>query len=770
LRTKRRKDKIILAGDFNKNTDSTVALLNRIGVGLRRAMVTNSKGSRMNGATMGRMIDHISFSGLINNPNYAKVLKSVDLSDHLPVMAEWNIEALDSPTAPRKINVELIKEIGESFVSKNRFAALAELESNIEDLTSSLNNGIWESAEELNAIKIEKISISTVLSKETIKVINKRRKAFKRLIGDPKTLIEYRDLKEKSIELCRLDRRNNRKAEVRKACDLMLGNKSRELWSWLKRFSGRFRSSLIDGPIYNNDNKLITDTNAKAEVWATHFEELAKDSTGNSRSADKWENIGTIPAVFPECDAPLSWAEICDALKTTPNNKSPGSDGIPSEVWKLVQNEKEPTSPFAKVTSRIINGIWDSENMPKQMDPSVVVPIPKKGDMRDPNNYRGISLIPTLAKVISKIVARRLCAIDNKYEILAKEQAGFRSREECVAQATTLYEVVRRRKISGLSTWIGFIDFAKAYDRVPHQALLRKIKTAGIGSKLYRIIEALYRSPKMCVRVGDKLSKLVEYNCGVRQGCPASPLLFDIYINDLLHGLKGVEIPGTEATISGLLFADDAVVLAESPSELQIALEKISAWSQKWEMQINQEKCGIMGINSCTGMLFTVMGKPIEQVTNYKYLGVVFNDKWNHLSALQNNRENGRKAFHSMYYFLSRKDIPTAMRAALIRTVLIPILCYGGEIFGMSALRCGTLQKVADDAVRLVAGVGRSTALQRLRNELKIEDIFTRVSVARDRGHSKWASSKTWISDLIHEPLKNRLDTWVSGTVRWKKR
>ncbi|OMJ11030.1 LINE-1 retrotransposable element ORF2 protein [Smittium culicis] len=111
----------------------------------------------------------------------------------------------------------------------------------------------------------------------------------------------------------------------------------------------------------------------------------------------------------------------------------------------------------------------------------------------------------------------------------------------------------------------------------------------------------------MCVRVGGKLSKLVEYNCGVRQGCPESPLLFDIYINDLLHGLKGVEIPGTEVMISGLLFADDAVVLAESPAELQIAQEKISALSQK---------CGIMGMNSCNGMLFTIIGKPIEQVTN----------------------------------------------------------------------------------------------------------------------------------------------------------
>ncbi|OMJ16673.1 RNA-directed DNA polymerase from mobile element jockey [Smittium culicis] len=232
----------------------------------------------------------------------------------------------------------------------------------------------------------------------------------------------------------------------------------------------------------------------------------------------------------------------------------------------------------------------------------------------------------------------------------------------------------------------------------------------------------------MCVRVGDKISKLVEYNCGVRQGCPASPLLFDIYINDLLDGIKGVKIPGMEAEISGLLFADDAVVLAESPAELQIALEKISAWSQKWEMEINQEKCGVMGINSNTGMLFTIMGKPVAQVPEYKYLGVVFNDKWNNSTALKSNCENGRKAFHSMYYFLSRKDIPTIMRITLVRSVLIPILCYGGEIFGMSAVRCGILQKVADDAIRLVSGVGRSTALQRLRNELKIEDIFTRRS------------------------------------------
>ncbi|OMJ22903.1 putative RNA-directed DNA polymerase from transposon BS [Smittium culicis] len=771
LCARNKKAKILLIGDFNKDINSTVALLNRIGIGLRRAVVRNSKGSRLNGARIGRMIDHIAFSGFANNPNYAKVLKSVDLSDHLPVVAEWNIESLMSPVLTKRIDAAKINELGESFTSCSRFAVLADKDSNTENLVNSVTKSIYETAEELDALKTIASDYRTVLSKETLETIRKRRKVFKKLSKDPSVEVEYSGLKEKTIQLCRQDRMNNRKVEVKKACDLMICNKSRELWSWLKRFSGRFSSSLVDGPIFDKNRQLITDSEAKAEVWASHFEELAKDSTGNSRSAKKWRDIGkNYTAEFTECDTPLSWAEICAALKSTPNNKSPGSDGIPSEVWKMVQYEDEPTSPLAKLILRLITGIWDAEKIPKQLDPSVVIPIPKKGDIRDPNNYRGISLIPTLSKVLSKIIARRLCKIDNKYSILAKEQAGFRTREECVAQATTLYEVVRRRKISGLSTWIGFIDFAKAYDRVPHEALLRKIKTAGIGGKLYRVIEALYRSPKMCVRVGDRLSKTVDYNCGVRQGCPASPMLFDIYINDLLDGIKGVKIPGIEECIPGLLFADDAVVLAESPAELQIALEKLTAWSQKWEMQINQDKCGIMGINSSTGMLFTIMGKPITQVKEYKYLGVVFNNKWNNLSALQNNKENERKAFQSMYYFLSRKDVPTAMRAALIRTVLIPILCYGCEIFGMSAVRCSTLQKVADDATRLVAGVGRSTALSRLRSEMKIDDIFTRASVARERGHNKWTTSKTWITELINKPFKNRLDTWVSGTVRWKKR
>ncbi|OMJ10114.1 LINE-1 retrotransposable element ORF2 protein, partial [Smittium culicis] len=398
LRSKKRKAKIVVMGDFNKDTNSTISMLNRIGIGLRRAAVNNSKGSRMNGATMGRMIDHISYTGLAANPNYAKVLRSVDLTDHLPVVAEWNIESLNNPTPPRRIDAAKIKELGNNFTNSNRFLVLANLQSNSDDLVNSVTTSIWKTAEELNAIKSVKIDSRPVLSKETLITIRKRRNTFKKITNNPSLQNEYSDLKEKVIKLCKQDRRNNRRSEIKKASDLMLGNKSRELWNWIKRVSGRFRSSLSDGPIYNKNKELITDTKAKTIAWVAHFEELAKDSTGNSRSPEKWKDIRNNIATFPECDSPLNWKEITEALKSTPNNKSPGIDGIPSEVWKLTQNEMKPVTPLAKLIFRLIKEIWDTERMPEQLDPSIVVPIPKKGDKRDPNNYRGISLIPTLAK------------------------------------------------------------------------------------------------------------------------------------------------------------------------------------------------------------------------------------------------------------------------------------------------------------------------------------------------------------------------------------
>ncbi|OMJ17229.1 hypothetical protein AYI70_g6114 [Smittium culicis] len=119
-------------------------------------------------------------------------------------------------------------------------------------------------------------------------------------------------------------------------------------------------------------------------MWNQYFSDLANDTTGNSSDPSKWLQLLNYDSDhYPECDNIISWADITTALNDTLNNKAPGADGVPSEIWKLVMVEKSPTSDLAKTILKIIKIMHETGNIPKSMTTSVVVPVPKKGDMKD---------------------------------------------------------------------------------------------------------------------------------------------------------------------------------------------------------------------------------------------------------------------------------------------------------------------------------------------------------------------------------------------------
>ncbi|OMJ10440.1 Transposon TX1 protein [Smittium culicis] len=246
----------------------------------------------------------------------------------------------------------------------------------------------------------------------------------------------------------------------------LIFNDFKKLWNFIKSYTGESFKNIAYGPVYNKNKNFITDKINKIKIWANHFGELALDATGNSRSTDKWENLIISDCdYYPECDNSILWSDITHALEDTPNNKTPGTDGVPSE---------------------------------------------------------------------------------NK------------------------------------ETWLCYIDYSKAYERVPHMALVHKLRSVDFGGKLLNMIKGMYDAPKIAVRVGNEVSNPTEYLCGVRQGCPASPILFDFYINDIFKGVRGVRVPGLTTRLPGLLFADDAVLLAESSADLQTALNTITEWSDTW--------------------------------------------------------------------------------------------------------------------------------------------------------------------------------------------
>ncbi|OMJ17847.1 RNA-directed DNA polymerase from mobile element jockey [Smittium culicis] len=294
-------------------------------------------------------------------------------------------------------------------------------------------------------------------------------------------------------------------------------------------------------------------------------------------------------------------------------------------------------------------------------------------------------------------------------------------------------------------------------------ALLHKLRSVGIGGKLLNMIKGMYDAPKIAVRVGNFISNSTKYLCGVRQGCTASSILFDFYINDIFKGVRGVQVPRLTSHIPRLLFAVDAVLLAESSADLQAALDTIAEWSDTWEMAVNASKCGIMTISGELTTDMTLQGQKVDSTDQYTYLGYIMNSKWDVSGTIKNNKNKVMKAVYAAYSFLRRSDVLTALKIKFVNSVLMLIGCYGGETFGMSEARCKPIQSEIDKAIQMVTNVGKSAAMERIRDELGITSVFMRTSTARERAYHKWPTSKTWIADLIKAPMKARMTTWSTG-------
>ncbi|OMJ10927.1 Retrovirus-related Pol polyprotein from type-1 retrotransposable element R2, partial [Smittium culicis] len=182
------------------------------------------------------------------------------------------------------------------------------------------------------------------------------------------------------------------------------------------------------------------------------------------------------------------------------------------------------------------------------------------------------------------------------------------------------------------------------------------------------MIKGMYYSPKITVRVGNEVSKTSKYLCGVRQGCPASLILFDFYINDIFKSVIGVRVPGLTSRIPGLLFADYAVLLAESSADLQAALNTITEWSDTCGMDVNASKCGIMTISEELSADMALQGQKVNSTDQYTYLGYIMNSKWDVSGTIKNNKNKVRKAVYAAYSFLRRTDVLTALKIKFINS------------------------------------------------------------------------------------------------------
>ncbi|BHF76663.1 hypothetical protein SprV_0501976200 [Sparganum proliferum] len=358
---------------------------------------------------------------------------------------------------------------------------------------------------------------------------------------------------------------------------------TRKLYQLIRQVSGK--PSTLSDSVRDVNGGFIADNSAKVERWRKHFEHHLNYDTQLTSPLLSSSAESSSPTYAVPCEPP-SEEEIVDVIRKLRNNKAPGEDGIPAEIFKScvdtlapwlheLRNNKAPgedgipaeifkscVDTLAPWLHEVIERAWRDEVVSDDWGLGIHVPILKKGDKTRCENYRGISLIDVAAKIFAIVLLRRFQAVRDSRTW--PNQAGFRAGRGCADQVFTLRRILEFRHSHQQPTAVCFVDFAAAFDSVHRESLWRIMALDGAPAKIIAMIKAYYRSTTARVLVRNNLSQPFGIRSDVRQGCILLPILFnyaiDWILGKALHEGDGVEFaPGH--CLTDLDYADNMALL-----------------------------------------------------------------------------------------------------------------------------------------------------------------------------------------------------------------
>ena len=226
----------------------------------------------------------------------------------------------------------------------------------------------------------------------------------------------------------------------------------------------------------------------------------------------------------------ILYSDVEDAIHTLKRNKSPGSDGITAELLQAGGEQ------LARQMHTLCNKAWEEGTIPEEWGKSILVPLPKKGDLSHCSNYQTISLINHTGKVLLTVLLNRLKSHLDPY--LSEEQAGFRKDRSTVHQILTLRQLAEKAKRQGKKIYNCFIDFQKAFDTIKHEVIWATLKSYGVETKMVNLLQKIYEKAQAAVQVGKENREWFVIDVGTRQGDPLSPLLFIAYLDRVMDQVR----------------------------------------------------------------------------------------------------------------------------------------------------------------------------------------------------------------------------------------
>ncbi|XP_046662827.1 uncharacterized protein LOC124355712 [Homalodisca vitripennis] len=350
-------------------------------------------------------------------------------------------------------------------------------------------------------------------------------------------------------------------------------------------------------------NELFSkDLVAEADVAFTDIS-ISRDRTPRERQRLK--------SLRAELDARAGKAtEVEGILRSLDSSKSPGPDMIPPRVLRMCA---EVLAPHLSIH---FNNLLSQGVFPTNLKSGFLVPLHKSGSRSNVKNYRPIVIQPAMAKIFEKLVLDRMTFTFKN--LIIPEQHGFQRGRSTATNLVEFTSVVLPALSRGKQVDCVYLDFSKAFDRVGHSHLLKKLEAFGVTGTLHAWFRSYLDGRTLQVKYAGTLSRQVNVLSGVPQGSHLGPFLFSMFINDI----------GTTLSSQYLLFADDVKIFAEISSiqhqqELQRDLQRIQDWCQASGMDLNTDKCNTMSYTRAHEILqfnYTLYGVTLQRVTRTRDL------------------------------------------------------------------------------------------------------------------------------------------------------